>query len=214
MKKLLIVGAGGLGRETYQWAMDIQKQEKRWEFIGYLDDDLQALDKYQQSDRIVGTVDSYVPQPDEELICAIGEPDTKYQLYQSLLAKGAVFTTIIHPTVLLPDAYDIGQDVIIGPGSIVSIDVTIGDCVVVNTLTVVGHDVIIEPGCIISDYCDIMGGVHLESQVFLGSGANILPGVTVGANARVGAGSVVLKKVKAKTSVFGNPARVIHSPKK
>ena len=43
----------------------------------------------------------------------------------------------------------------------------------------------------------------------LGSNATILCGVTVGEGAIVGAGSVVIEDVPAKTIVAGNPARVI-----
>jgi len=215
MKKLLIVGAGDLGRETYQWARDIEKREgKKWDLIGFLDDDSHALDKYNQADRIVGSVSGYQPQPGEELVVAIGDPAVKSGLYYDLLSKGAVFTSIIHPTVLLPDEYNFGKDVIIGPGSIVSINVTIADCVVVNTLTVVGHDVVIGTGSVISDYCDLMGHASLGERVFLGSGAQILPYIKVGNDSKVGAGSVCIRNVKANTSVFGNPAKVIYSPGK
>ena len=43
----------------------------------------------------------------------------------------------------------------------------------------------------------------------IGSGATILPGVEIGANAIVGAGSVVTRDVPADTVVAGNPARVV-----
>lgn len=43
----------------------------------------------------------------------------------------------------------------------------------------------------------------------IGGGAVILPGVTIGANAIVGAGSVVTSDVNENTVVVGNPARCI-----
>ncbi len=43
----------------------------------------------------------------------------------------------------------------------------------------------------------------------LGSGATILCGVTIGEYAVVGAGAVVTKDVPARTTVAGNPARVL-----
>lgn len=45
----------------------------------------------------------------------------------------------------------------------------------------------------------------------IGSGATLLCGITVGANALVGAGSVVTKDVPPDTVVAGNPARVVKS---
>jgi len=51
----------------------------------------------------------------------------------------------------------------------------------------------------------------LESGVFVGSGARILGPVTVGKNARIGAGSVVVKDVPADVTVTGVQARIVKS---
>lgn len=45
----------------------------------------------------------------------------------------------------------------------------------------------------------------------IGSGATLLGGITIGEDALVGAGSVVTKDVPARSTVAGNPARVIDS---
>ena len=49
--------------------------------------------------------------------------------------------------------------------------------------------------------------VTLEDDVWIGGGAILMPGVSIGQGAIVGAGSVVLRDVKAGTTVVGNPAR-------
>lgn len=51
----------------------------------------------------------------------------------------------------------------------------------------------------------------IKKGASLGTGAIIMCGVTVGENAVVGAGSMVLKDVSANTVVAGNPARMIKS---
>lgn len=51
--------------------------------------------------------------------------------------------------------------------------------------------------------------VHIKQGAWLGANVTVLPGVTVGANAIVGAGSVVTKDVPDNTVVVGNPARKI-----
>ena len=53
--------------------------------------------------------------------------------------------------------------------------------------------------------------VLLHEGCWIGAAAVILPGVTVGANAVVGAGSVVTRDVAANTIVAGNPAKMIRT---
>ena len=53
--------------------------------------------------------------------------------------------------------------------------------------------------------------IVLGKDVWIGSNATILQGVTIGDNAVVGAGAVVMKDVEANTIVGGVPARFIKS---
>jgi acetyltransferase-like isoleucine patch superfamily enzyme len=71
----------------------------------------------------------------------------------------------------------------------------------------VGHDARIGSYCQLSSYSDVTGHVQLADEVFMGSHASILPSVSVGDRAVVGAGSVVISKVKPGTTVMGVPAK-------
>ncbi len=51
--------------------------------------------------------------------------------------------------------------------------------------------------------------IWIKRGASIGANATILPGVTIGENAMVGAGSVVIKDVPPNTLIVGNPARVI-----
>ena len=50
----------------------------------------------------------------------------------------------------------------------------------------------------------------LEENVVVGAGAKVLGSITVGANTRIGAGSVVVRSVKGNSTVVGVPGRVVH----
>ena len=50
----------------------------------------------------------------------------------------------------------------------------------------------------------------LAKNVVIGAGAKVLGAIDVGANTRVGAGSVVVRNVEADCTVVGIPGRVIH----
>jgi len=51
--------------------------------------------------------------------------------------------------------------------------------------------------------------VTIKEGAFIGSGVTLVSGITVGKNARIGAGSVVISNVKDGETVFGNPAAPI-----
>ena len=50
----------------------------------------------------------------------------------------------------------------------------------------------------------------LKKNVVVGAGAKVLGSITVGANTRIGAGSVVVRSVEGNSTVVGVPGRVVH----
>jgi serine O-acetyltransferase len=87
-----------------------------------------------------------------------------------------------------------------------------------------GMGVVIGETCVIGDNCLLYQGVTLggtgkatgqrhptlRQNVVVGAGAKVLGAITVGANTRIGAGSVLLRDVAADSTVVGIPGRVIH----
>ncbi|NDE23029.1 MAG: serine O-acetyltransferase [Synechococcaceae bacterium WB9_3_282] len=86
-----------------------------------------------------------------------------------------------------------------------------------------GAGVVIGETAVIGDRCLLFQGVTLggtgkqsgkrhptlEENVVVGAGAKVLGGITVGANTRIGAGSVLLRDVEHDCTVVGVPGRVI-----
>ncbi|WP_268800257.1 acetyltransferase [Pseudomonas huanghezhanensis] len=209
VKKLIIVGAGGLGREVHSWCKDWLKHNPGYVLGGFIDDGGLSLNRFSHYADVVSTIEGYQPAPDELLICAIGKPADKKYVVNKLLAKGAEFFTLIHPTAILGENVQIGRGTLICPYSVLSVDLTVGEFVTVNTLCTISHDTSIGDFTTLSLHCDVTGGVVLEGEVFMGSRASVLPKVRVGKGAVVGAGSVVLRDVKAGSVVVGVPARYI-----
>lgn len=207
--RLIIVSAGKFGREVLVWANQTIAGGTPWEVKGFLDDRPDILREFGCETPILGTVRDYEPEPLDILICAVGEPGLKRYYCSLLEAKGAKFATLIHPTALVGRDVRIGEGSIIGPFTQLSCDIQIGKHVFLGTFSAAGHDTRIGDWCQISGHCGINGNAVLEDGVFLGSHACILPNARVGAWAYVGAGSVVLRRVKALTKVFGNPATQI-----
>lgn len=209
MKRLIIIGAGGFGREVLQWALDCEKVQNEWKVTGFLDDNFAALDGYDCSFPILGDTSSYQIDNNDRFICAVGNPTIKLKLCTSLKDRGGIFTTLIHPSAYVGDRCVLGIGCILSYGALLTTDVKLGNFVTINVYTTVGHDVIIDDGCTLSAHCDVTGFARLERGVFLGTHASILPGGKIGEQAVVGAGSVVLRKVPAGATVMGVPAKQI-----
>ena len=208
-KRLVIVGAGNLGRELLCWARDIPEADKDWDVGGYIDDNLLSLDGYGVDVPILSSISDYVPHPDDVLACAIADPKAKLKVCRELELKGAVFVNIIHPTCVIGAHNRIGKGLVMCPFSSISTHATVGDFVTININSIVAHDSVLNDGVTLSGQCDVMGFVRLGKGVFLGSGARLLPRVEVGDYAIVGAGTVVLDRVEANRTVVGVPARYI-----
>jgi serine O-acetyltransferase len=84
--------------------------------------------------------------------------------------------------------------------------------VVIGETAVVGNNCLLYQGVTLGGTGKVHGKRHptLEENVVVGAGAKVLGAITVGANTRIGAGSVLLRNVAANSTVVGIPGRVIH----
>jgi sugar O-acyltransferase (sialic acid O-acetyltransferase NeuD family) len=206
-RRLLIVGAGGFGREVLRWADDIAAEGCEWEIGGFLDADPAALDAYECGYKVLSSPAEYHPSDDDLLVCAIGDPATRMSVAADLTSRGAAFATLVHPSAIVGSRIVLGEGCIICPRVTITTDVCLGRHVIVNTHSTIGHDVTIGDCCSLFSHCDVTGGANLEPGVTIGSHAAVLPGVRVGEFARISAGSIVSRRVKPFTTVFGVPAR-------
>ena len=101
MKRLIIVGAGGLGREVYTWTEAHPDCGCLWEIAGFLDDNPAALDRFDYPVGILAAVVDYAPQPNDLFLCAIGSPSIKRRVCGKLLGSGAEFISLVHPTAVI-----------------------------------------------------------------------------------------------------------------
>jgi len=208
MKEIIIVGAGGFGRELLQWIKDINKIENRWIIKGFIDDNLSALDNYECDYKVIGKIKEWQPEENEVFTCAIANPKIKENIVKHLKQRGAKFDSIIHPRAMIGGFNNIGEGIVIYPGARLTVNITVGKFVTLLS-SGIGHDVHIDDFSTISGHCNINGKVKLGKRVFLGSNSTIISERIVGDDAYIGAGSVVIRNIKNCSKVFGNPARII-----
>ena len=84
--------------------------------------------------------------------------------------------------------------------------------VVIGETAVIGDQCLLYQGVTLGGTGKQLGKRHptLMDNVVVGAGAKVLGAITVGANTRIGAGSVLVRDVAADSTVVGIPGRVIH----
>lgn len=210
MKQLVIIGAGGFGREVLEWARQSTGIGTEWEIAGFLDDRQDALDAFPGIDLpVIGDTVDYDPQPGQVFVIAIGHPAVRKLMWERFAAKGAEFATLIHDSCVVGSRVRLGSGVILCPRVVLTCDIEIGANTALNVSTAVGHDAVIGKHCQLSSFCDITGFVTVGDEVMMGSRASVIPGKSIGAGSTIGAGSVVVADVPAAVTVFGNPARIL-----
>ena len=84
--------------------------------------------------------------------------------------------------------------------------------VVIGETAEIGNNCLLYQGVTLGGTGKSHGKRHptLKENVVVGAGAKVLGSITVGANTRIGAGSVVVRSVKGNSTVVGVPGRVVH----
>lgn len=88
-------------------------------------------------------------------------------------------------------------------------DTVIGSYSVIGNLCNIGHVCQVGSHVWMSAGCLIGGHSVIEDYATLGIGVTVRDNVTLGKNAQIGMGSGIIRSVRANTSVFGNPAKLV-----
>lgn len=204
--RILIVGAGGFGREVLHWARDAWP-ERDSRIAGFLSADPDILDGHDCGVKVLAHPEQYEPRPGDALLLAIGIPEIRRRVAEGLAARGAEFVTLIHPTAIVSPTAVIGPGTIVCPGAIVSDAARTGRCVLVNYHASLAHDAWAGDHAVLSPYAALAGGARVAEDVFLGIHASVGPGVSIGPRSKVAANSCALHDAPPDSLVHGVPGR-------
>lgn len=114
MKSVVIVSAGGFGREVVEIFKAQNNITKTWDILGFVDEDKQLHGKILNGYPVLGGLDWLREHNNSNLgcVCAIGTCETRKQVVEKLVAIGVKFHNAIHPSVIMSEFVELGHDVI------------------------------------------------------------------------------------------------------
>jgi sugar O-acyltransferase (sialic acid O-acetyltransferase NeuD family) len=216
MEDLIILGAGGTSREIADTVGDINRIERRWNLLGFLDDDAAKYGKAVAGLPVLGAIDCARQYAARFIIgvARAGDSWRRRRIVERLALTRERFATIIHPSATVSRSATIGVGTAILYNSVVTTDVTIGDHVIIQYNVTVSHDAVIGDFVTMAPGSLIAGSVRLGAGAYLGAGSQVINDVTVNEAAVVGLGAAVIRDVMAGETVAGNPARPLFRVKR
>ena len=214
-ERLVVVGAGGHGREMLAYVKDLIAGEWAGELLGFLDD---GAAKGQYCDmQVLGKLDEFAtcgPGFFERLVylTAVGDNPvrrTVVERIQALYGDRMKPWTLVHPRAYIGNYVEVGAGTCVAPGAIVTCRSRIGRHCILNVKASVSHD------CVIGDYVNlnpsvtVCGNVTLGDGAYIGAGATIVQRISVGRGSIIGAGAVVIRDIPPNVTAVGVPARVV-----
>jgi sugar O-acyltransferase (sialic acid O-acetyltransferase NeuD family) len=212
MKRIVIVGAGGMGREIWCLINAINEVSCQWEFVGFYDDAFHEPKHVIAGFECLGSI-STLESEEEELAVAFGiaNRETVQKIVHSLSRKANFhFPNLIHPNVALGFGFEMGQGNMIASSCEFSCEVTIGDFNFFNGLCVAGHDVEVANFNCFMPRVQISGDVKIGSHNFMGMGSSIVQEKKVGDNNTIMSHSFLTKSIGNERKYFGIPAKRVN----
>lgn len=209
VKDLYIIGAGGFGREVAWLVERINEVNPTWNLKGFIDDNESLWGNVEGDYPVLGGCEYLKSLGDVYAVCAVGSAKVRKIIIGRIKESNVKFATLIDPSVLVSKRVEIGEGSIICAGTIITVDIRIGNHVIINLDCTIGHDVDIEDFVTIYPSVNLSGNVLIGQCTELGTGTQIIQGKTITANSIVGAGAVVVKNIEEPGTYVGSPAKKI-----
>lgn len=208
MQDIVIIGAGGVGREVAWIIEQINELKPTWNLLGFIDDNSNLHGAQINGHTVLGSIEYFKTMGSfVYAVCAIANYKVKKNIIDNFKNQNVCFARIIHPDVYVDITNVIGEDVIIYPGVIFTTNIRVGDHVIISPKCGIGHETVIE------DYVSLLWNVNVSGKVIvgegclLGSGATVIQGINVGRECVIAAGAVVIRDTEPQGVYIGVPAK-------
>jgi sugar O-acyltransferase (sialic acid O-acetyltransferase NeuD family) len=209
MDRIFIYGAGSVGKMAVQIIKDMNKQSKKWNIIGILDDDKEKWGTEFSGYSVLGGEEYLHKLDDGKIVIGFSSPKLKKVVSQKIEQSNLELATLIHPLAWLAEKVKVGEGTIIYPGVCIDVEVQIGKHATINKHATFGHDstygdfITISPGVNLGGFLEVGDGCEF------GIGASTVQNLNIGEWTTIGAGSVIIKDLPPNCTAVGVPAKPI-----
>lgn len=211
MEKIVIVGAGGFGREV-EWLINrINKVKPTYEVVGFADDGKESGEPVGHSTVIFNTDELSKTSEKYSVAIAIGNAKVRKMLAEKISSnKNLSFPNLIDPAVIYDEEeVTLGEGNIICGGTIMTVNINIGNFNIINLDCTIGHDDVLNNYITIYPSVNVSGNVIVDDCTEIGTGTQIIQGLSVNGNTIIGASAAVVKSIEESGTYVGVPVKKI-----
>ncbi len=213
MIPLVLVGAGGFGREAASVVAAINDDRSTYDLLGFVDDSPDLAGHEVGGIPVLGGLAILDKLATQVVVCT-GHPGN-YTSRRSLVERIGFaperYATLIHPAAVIPHSTQVGPGTVILATAVATTTVTIGCHVTIMPAVVLTHDDVVGDYAIFGAGAKLAGGVEIGVGVYIGSGALVREARSVGDWSLVGMGAVVTRDIPPGEVWAGVPARRLRS---
>jgi sugar O-acyltransferase (sialic acid O-acetyltransferase NeuD family) len=211
-RPLVVVGAGGFGRETVEAVRALNAAGEGWQITGYLDDDPRRHGTTIDGVLVLGGTAELSTMPDVSVVVCTGRPDnyrSRPRIVDRLSLPAERYATIIHPSASVSGTSRVGSGSVLLAYSVLTAAVTVGSHVAIMPhVTLTHNDIVGDFATLASGVC-LGGGVRVGRCAYVGAGALVREQRSIGCRALVGMGAIVTRDVPDDEVWTGVPARYL-----
>lgn len=204
IRDLVIIGAGGFGRELITYIQEINQVEPTWSFLGFIDD---SCTETPEGYPVIGGMDTLLDMDSKPyFVIAIANSRLRESIADRCKQAGLQAATIIHPSCRISTKCTIGEGTILCRECNVNTNVSLGRFCIVNNACSFGHDAIVGDYNSFMSRTMIAGDTTIGNHCYFGLRCTMINSLRVTDQCTFGACSCIVKDAIEPGTYVGVPA--------